>query len=213
MKVETIVAGAFEANCFIVTGGGRSALVIDPGSDPENILDALAADKLTVAAYLLTHAHFDHISALASLVDAQPAPVVIHGDDLKWAFGPMNQMPPFYGIPKKPRALKERAVRHLEECADAGLKYRVLHTPGHSPGSVCFHFPDHAAIFSGDTLFAGSIGRTDFAGGSFELISRSLAGLRGLPGDTVVYPGHGPSTTLAAELETNPFMRPLEGIS
>ena len=118
----------------------------------------------------------------------------------------MNAMPPFYPAPKRPISAKDRVVRHSEEYQDAGLKHRVLHTPGHSPGSVCFHFPDHHTLFSGDTLFAGSVGRTDLPGGDLEMLSQSLAELRRLPPDTTIYPGHGPSTTLRAELESNPFL-------
>jgi glyoxylase-like metal-dependent hydrolase (beta-lactamase superfamily II) len=206
MKIEPIVVGALETNCYIVRGEGSSALVIDPGADPDCILQVLDKAKLNVAAYLITHAHTDHISALAEVADVRPAPIAMHGDDLRWAYGPLNAMPPFYPAPKRPLSAKDRVIRHSEEYQDAGLKCRVLHTPGHSPGSVCFHFPDQNTLFSGDTLFAGSVGRTDLPGGDLELLSQSLADLRRLPPDTAIYPGHGPSTTLRAELESNPFL-------
>jgi glyoxylase-like metal-dependent hydrolase (beta-lactamase superfamily II) len=118
----------------------------------------------------------------------------------------MNHMLPYYSVPRRPQSAKARVVRNLDVCNDAGLTYIVCHTPGHSPGSVCFHFQKEGVLFSGDTLFAGSVGRTDLPGGSSKLMSESLSSLSKLPRDTKIYPGHGPSTIMLRELETNPFL-------
>ncbi|MEI6971242.1 MAG: MBL fold metallo-hydrolase, partial [bacterium] len=159
------------------------------------------------AAYLLTHGHMDHIHALADVCDAAPAPVAMHGDDLAWSFTEENILPPYYTVaPRRPKGTI-RAITGGQEYTDGGLHYKVLHTPGHAPGCVCFYFETSKVLFTGDTLFAGSVGRTDLPGGSSTVLTRSLASLARLPDDTVIYPGHGPDTTMAREKRTNYFMQ------
>ncbi len=206
MNVEYVVVGEFQVNCLIVWSDPSGAIVVDPGKDAAAIRGALDRNGLSVAAYMLTHGHMDHVSAVAELYKAEPAPVGLHGLDLEWAFGPGNSMPPFYGVPEKPGKI-ERLLEHDQLWADGGLSYRVLSTPGHSPGSVCFHFEDDGVLLSGDTLFAGSVGRTDFPGGSATVLQQSLQQLKGLPDGTVVHTGHGPSTTIEREKRTNYFMQ------
>jgi glyoxylase-like metal-dependent hydrolase (beta-lactamase superfamily II) len=206
MKIETISVGALQANCFVVWGEEQQAIVIDPGADAQLILSTLDSHNLTVALYVLTHGHVDHISALAELCEERNAPTAMHAADHEWAFEESNRLPPIHSSPRRPSS----EIRHLEdgqECEDAGLKYQVLHTPGHSPGSICLHFPDANCVFTGDTLFEGSVGRTDFPGGDSETLMRSLKRLLILPDDTVIYPGHGPATDLAIEKRTNYFLQ------
>jgi glyoxylase-like metal-dependent hydrolase (beta-lactamase superfamily II) len=208
MHIETIVVGEFQVNCFVVWGQSDKALVIDPGSDAELILQFLKQKKLTVAAYLVTHGHMDHICGLADLYSARPAPIGISEDDLEWSFSNANQMPPYYGVPKRPAEIA-RLLKDGQEWNDAGLAYKVISTPGHTPGAVCFHFEGANCLFTGDTLFAGSVGRTDLPGGSSRVLSASLKKLAGLPDATLIYPGHGLSSDIAMEKRTNYFMQAL----
>ena len=207
MHIETVVVGEFQVNCLIVWAeGSREALVVDPGAEADRIRQAIDRRGLTVAAYLLTHGHVDHVSAVADLYDWHAAPVAIHAKDAEWAFSPMNALQPFYGPPRPPPEVA-RLLADDQEWNDGGLAYRVLHTPGHSPGCVCFWFPSERVVLTGDTLFAGSVGRTDLPGGSARLIQHSLRRLATLPDETAVYAGHGPETTIGEEKRTNFFMR------
>ena len=204
MRVETIVVGDFAVNCYLVAGPTH-AFVIDPGAEPEEIADALQRFRLPVGGYLLTHGHIDHISGLAALVRRYPAPVTIHARDHSWAFAETNQLLPHYPVPEQPQT----AFREIEEGmdpTDGELQARTMVVPGHTPGSVCFYFEKAKVAFTGDTLFAGSVGRTDLPGGNSRQLTASLAKLAALPDDTVVYPGHGPRTTIGEEKRTNYFL-------
>lgn len=210
MKIETVVVGEFQVNCFVVSGGtdGR-ALVIDPGDHADRIGQALDAASLSVAAYLLTHGHMDHVSALAALCVDRPADVALHPADAQWAFTETNAMPPFYAAPHPPPDGVTRELADGQEWTDAGLTYRVIATPGHTPGGVSFYFPEAQALFCGDTLFAGSVGRTDLPGGDPRTLSTSLRSLADLPDETRILAGHGPQTTIGDEKRTNYFMQRL----
>ncbi len=205
MRIQSIPVGEFQVNCYLLSNDEGDALIIDPGADAETIQDVLAEHGLRVRAYLITHGHMDHISALADLHDHAPAPVAMHPDDLAWAFSPDNHMRPFYEPPSRPKEIV-RMLNDGQEWTDAGMKYRIIATPGHSPGSVCYYFPEEAILFSGDTLFAGSVGRTDLRGGNERRLKESLARLTNLPDATRVYPGHGPATTIGREKRSNPFL-------
>ncbi len=207
MHIETIVVGDFEVNCFVVWGEPRQALVVDPGQDADRILAALRKHQLTVAAYLLTHAHVDHISALGDLAGQCPAPIAAHPADLVWAFAPTNQLMPYYPPPRKPAPADFRELADGSDHTDGGLTYRVIATPGHTPGCVCYHFAGEKVLLSGDTLFADSVGRTDLPGGNARQLTASLKKLAALPDDTVVYPGHGPQTSIGQEKRTNFYMQ------
>lgn len=207
-RIETVTAGDFQANCFIIIGKTNKAIIIDPGAEPELITTILEKRKLTVCAYMLTHGHFDHVGALAKLYTSMPAPIGLHKADLEWTFTKENSMPPFYDNPKQPREIT-RLLEDGQEFTDAGLKYRVISTPGHTPGSVCFFFHEENLLFSGDTLFAGSIGRTDLPGGNSRIMNSSLRKIAGLPPVTIIYPGHGPSSDLNYEKKHNFFMQSL----
>jgi len=209
MKIEQIIVGPFEVNCCVVWNDAKQALVIDPGYDAPLIQSCLDANDLTVAAYLLTHGHADHIHALAELHAVQPAPVYLHAEDERWAFGENNQIPPTYPVPKKPAA----EILHPEVSNDwkkldpffQGLE--TIETPGHTHGGVCYWFRNEGLCFTGDTLFKGSCGRTDLPGGDGRTLSASLKKLATLPGETRIIAGHGDETTIAYELKTNFFLQ------
>ncbi|MGE4488756.1 MAG: MBL fold metallo-hydrolase [Kiritimatiellales bacterium] len=205
MNTEIIPTGTFDENCAVISNG-REALILDPGYDADQIETILRKNGLTVAAYLCTHGHADHLNALAALHKNHPAPVYIHADDHRWAFSPQNQIPPYYPVPEKPDA----DFIHPETSNAwkiGGLDFQCLETPGHTPGGVCYYFEKEKVLFAGDTLFKGSCGRTDLPGGDARTLSRSLKKLAVLPDDITVYSGHGDATTIGHEKLTNFYMQ------
>ena len=206
MDVEVIALGPFETNAVILWTKERQAIVADPGSEVNVLCEFLDRNQLRPVAYLLTHGHVDHVSALAELNVRFPAPMYMHPDDAAWAFSPTNQLPPYYAPPKVPaKALVP--VIHNQEIEFPDVKVHVIHTPGHSPGGVCYYLEKERILLSGDTLFCGSVGRSDLQGGNPNILSRSLKKLAELPELTRVIPGHGPETTIAREKRTNYFLR------
>ncbi|MGI5869787.1 MAG: MBL fold metallo-hydrolase [Kiritimatiellia bacterium] len=205
MNVHVIETGAFAANCHLIWADPGQTLVVDPGADAEMIERALAARGLTPCGYLLTHGHLDHISAIATLAGRLPAPIHLSAEDAAWAFSPINAIPPYAPVLAPPPGLDTDL--HDGRVIDAGpLRARVVRTPGHTPGCVCFAFDDEKTLVSGDTLFRGSIGRTDLPGGSIARIRESLAKLMRFDDDVNVLPGHGPATSIGAERRSNPFI-------
>lgn len=207
MQTNCVIVGPFEVNCYILHNSAKQALVIDAGADAAKIARALDAGNLRVLAYLATHGHIDHISALAELTARHPAPIAMQSADLSWAFTPSNQLPPYYSAPEQPH-VTFRELSDGQQLQDGNFAYQVIGTPGHSPGGVCLFFPAGQILFSGDTLFQGTVGRTDLPGGDSRTLTRSLRRLTTLPPQTTVYPGHGTSTTIGDELRNNPFMQP-----
>ena len=201
MERLTIQVGGFEANCSILSENGK-AWIVDPGQEADRIIDLLAKKGLEPAGVLLTHGHFDHIGAIPGLLEKFPElPIYIHEKDAPMFGHPLNQLPPEYPSFAKPRNLT--TLDKLEDLE--GLE--IVETPGHTPGGVCYYFPKDKLLLSGDTLFAGSVGRTDFPGGDMATLMDSLQKLAALPGDTLVIPGHGMHTRIALEKSGNPFLQ------
>ena len=194
LNIHSIPLGMLATNCYILRqGDSKHCIVIDPGQQPDDLLHYLERTGLTVDAVLLTHGHFDHVGGVRQLVAEADCPVYLSREDLilppRMTDGPLYYTD-FYG-----------EGSHLDL---AGMAIDVIATPGHTPGSVCLLIED--CMFSGDTLFAGSCGRTDFPGGNMKQMYASLERLAQLPGDYRVFPGHGESTTLTAEKQYNPYM-------
>lgn len=195
MNVKRLTLGDYATNCYILWKDGESrCLLIDPGYEPEEIWKNLRALGLTLDAILLTHGHFDHVGAVRPLAEATGCAVYLCEKDLSLPEG--LTAGPLYNTD---------SYEDGETLTLAGLTFRVMETPGHTPGSVCLLFGKQ--LFSGDTLFAGSCGRIDFTGGDGRQMELSLARLRALAGDFRVYPGHGPETTLEQERRTNPYLK------
>ena len=201
MKTVTFHTTALETNTYLALNGER-AFVVDPGADADKILAAAEAEGAKIEWVLLTHAHFDHIGGVAELQRAG-AQVVLHRDDLSIVSSFKNLA--FYAGVKVEKFLPDVTVSGGETLDVAGVKVRVIHTPGHTAGGVCYVADD--IIFTGDTLFELSYGRTDFPTGSFKELKNSVLNkLFVLPGDYRLLPGHGAPTTLAFEREHNPIL-------
>ena len=195
LKIDSMELGIYFVNCYLIREEqSKSCVVVDPGGHPNKVLKYLEDKGLTLEAILLTHGHFDHVGAVKELAETTGCKVYLHSDDLtlpeNYTAGPLYYTHNY----------DEGDVLEL-----AGLTIRVMHTPGHTEGSVCLVVDD--VIFSGDTLFCHSCGRTDLPGGDPEAIMTSLARLKAMEGDYRVLPGHNRATTLAVEREYNPFMK------
>jgi glyoxylase-like metal-dependent hydrolase (beta-lactamase superfamily II) len=205
LHVEQIVVGPLMSNCYIVWDETTlESIIIDPGDNPEKIIKIVENFNLTVKAILATHGHFDHVGGVATLKTNINAEFLAHKRDFpEKNQGEITHHP--WGI-KTVYVKPDRYIDEGDVIYVGKYQFKVLYTPGHSPGSICF-LHDHI-IFVGDVLFQGGIGRTDFHNGSFEQLSKSIkTRLYNLPNDTMVYTGHGPSTTIGDEKQYNPFVR------
>lgn len=205
MILKCLEVGQIAANCYIIADEkSRIGAVIDPGAEADRILQAVRQEGIQVKYIILTHGHLDHIGAIDDVRQATGAKVLIHPLDAECLVDPKANLSGLFGYPIQgepaDELLQDGQVLKLED-----MELQVIHTPGHSPGGICLCFD--GGLFSGDTLFAGSIGRTDFPGGSqSELLNAIKTRLLSLARDTKVYPGHGPATTIGAEADSNPFL-------
>ncbi|MBR7180274.1 MAG: MBL fold metallo-hydrolase [Kiritimatiellae bacterium] len=197
MKFVVLQVGSYGVNCTLATDG-ESAWAVDPGAEAERIVEAARSEGVRVAGILLTHAHFDHIGAIPALKQiCGDIPVYVHPADTPMFGHPFNMLPPEYPSVPKPSNILPACDFPFAE---------AIETPGHTPGGVSWYFKDDGVLLSGDTLFAGSVGRTDFPGGSMTRLVDSLSRLVALPPETKVIPGHGPSTTIGREKSSNPYI-------
>jgi hydroxyacylglutathione hydrolase len=211
LDVRTLTVGPVAENCFVLREQGSDrALVVDPGEEAERILAAIGDLGVDIEAILLTHTHFDHIGAVAPVARATGAPVYCPELEVPvladiMAFVPWPGFGPFESWDA------EETVTGSEQLELAGLRLDVIFTPGHSPGHVTYAIPEHGALFSGDVLFQGSVGRVDLPGGDWATLAASISGLlERFDDETQVFPGHMGLTTLGRERATNPFLRELQ---
>lgn len=205
MKIVSLTVGPIETNCYVVVDErSGSCMVIDPGGDAGVILDALRKEEANVGKIVLTHAHFDHTGAVAELKEKTGAEVLVGRGDAGLLENPDWMRPRMN--PKNAAGIRPDGVLNESDLVKVGeLFFKVLETPGHTPGSICLY--REGTLFSGDTLFLEGVGRTDLPGGSMTDLRDSIAGkLFLLPDDTVVYPGHGETTTIGHEKMHNPFV-------
>lgn len=208
MVVKTLVVGPFGSNCYIVgSSSGTQGMIIDPGAEPETILRTVQQMGLSIPLIVVTHAHMDHVDALHEVKEKTNAQFALHEAEKELlSAAPMSMLASLGIVPSKSPPQPDRLLNDGDRIDVGELHFEVLHTPGHSPGGICLL--GHEVIFSGDTLFNFGIGRTDFSGGSYESLMNSIHDkLMVLPDETVVYPGHGPATTIGDERRGNPFLR------
>ena len=204
---KILPVGPLQCNCSIIGDETtHEAMVIDPGDDIEDVVAILREHKLEVKQIVITHAHIDHVGGAMKLRAATGAPILLNQNDYA-LLKMLDVQASWLGMATPGEVAIEASIADGDSLQAGSLKANVIHTPGHTEGSVCLYFPAEKMLIAGDTLFARSIGRTDLPGGSFEKIMRSLHDrVLTLPDDTVVIPGHGPRTTIGEEREENPFL-------
>jgi len=209
MIVKMLVVGPLASNCYIVgSSSTKQGMIIDPGAEAGTILRTVQQMGLSISLIVVTHAHIDHIDALRAVKERTNALFAIHEAEkgLLSTATPVGVLASLGLTAFKSPPQPDRLLKDGDRIDVGDLHFEVLHTPGHSPGGICLL--GHGVVFSGDTLFNFGIGRTDFAGGSYELLMKSIREkLMVLPDETVVYPGHGPSTTIGDERRGNPFLQ------
>ena len=205
MILETLEVGPLATNCYIVgSESGGEGMIIDPGGDAKQILKKVSDLKLDIKLIVLTHGHIDHVGALGEVKEATGADIAAHTDDVK-TLGD-DSLSVLFGISQPAPPLPDRLLKDDDNIALGNLNFMVRHTPGHSPGGICLL--GEGVVFSGDTLFNYGIGRSDLPGGNYnQLIDSINSKLMVLADDTIVYPGHGPKTTVGAERRGNPFLQ------
>jgi glyoxylase-like metal-dependent hydrolase (beta-lactamase superfamily II) len=204
---EILVVGPLQCNCSILGDEvSREAIVVDPGGDVSRIVATLEKHRLTVRQIIVTHAHIDHIAGAQRLKQLTGAPILYNQNDLPLV-RMMDVQAGWLGIPTPEVSLPDASLEDGQTVSIAGLSGSILHTPGHTEGSVCLYLPQQALLLAGDTLFAGSVGRTDLPGGDTRKLLHSIrTSLLHLPDEVTVIPGHGPGTTIGEERASNPFI-------
>ena len=204
MIITSQTVGPFEENCYLVVDEGtRRAVLVDPGDEGGRIVEAVRRSGATLEAIWLTHAHLDHVGGVAEVKRAWDVPIFLHPAD-EPLYANAYRQAAAYGVPFEQPPASDQRLADGQVMRVGSLSFEVMHTPGHAPGHVIYH--GHGVILGGDLLFAGSIGRTDLPLSNPAQMSASLERLMTLPADCDVHPGHGPATTLAAELRSNPFL-------
>ncbi|PLR76495.1 hypothetical protein CU633_16175 [Bacillus sp. V3-13] len=207
MKWIQMPLGPLQTNCYIIYNDRKSCLIIDPGEEAGKVISAIEAEELKPQAVLLTHAHFDHIGAVDAVREKFNIPVYVHEKEANWLGDPTLNGSEFFMAGK----VRAKAADHFLAAANqrtiGDFTFQVFETPGHSPGSVSIYFAEAEFVAAGDALFNGSIGRTDLPGGNHDQLIKSIHDhLLTLPEETEVLPGHGPTTTIGAEMDGNPFL-------
>lgn len=209
LKIEQMELGPVQTNCYIVWDGDKNALIFDPGEEAGKIKALLKKRGLTPLAILLTHAHFDHIGAVDELRESYRIPAYLHHLERDWLSRPnLNGSGKYAALPDYRVNDADVLLTDEKELEIGQFSMTLLHTPGHSPGSISYSFKEDGFAIVGDTLFRGSIGRTDLIDGSEKKLLQSIqTALLTLPEETVLFPGHGPDTTPSVEMSSNPFLK------
>jgi hydroxyacylglutathione hydrolase len=208
MIVQMLVVGSFASNCYIVgSSSTKQGMIIDPGAEAETILRTVQQMELSIPLIVVSHAHIDHVGALREVQEKTNAQFAIHEAEKGLLLtAPMRMLTSLGLTPVKSPPKPDRLLKDGDQINVGDLHFKVLHTPGHSSGGICLL--GHGVVFSGDTLFNFGIGRTDFPGMSHERLMKSIREkLMVLPDETIVYPGHGPATTIGDERRGNPFLQ------
>ena len=204
VHVRTITVGAFQENAYLVIDeGSQRAVIIDPGGEGQRLVGEIERSKATLDAIWITHAHVDHVGAIASVKERWNVPVYLHPNDRR-LFEAAGRQAEVYGVPFEEPPAPDHEFADGQKLSVGNVEMSVMHTPGHSPGHVVIHGNGIALV--GDCLFAGSIGRTDLPMSNPQQLADSLKKIAALPPETVVYPGHGPETTIGEERISNPFL-------
>ncbi|HEU4748526.1 MAG TPA: MBL fold metallo-hydrolase [Gemmatimonadaceae bacterium] len=204
MNVETFTVGAFQENCYLlVDDRSRKAVIVDPGGEGERLVEAVEGSGAQLEAIWITHAHVDHVGAIAAIKRRWDVPVYLHPAD-KRLYQAASRQAEVYGVPFEEPPPPDREFSDGQHLDFGGAGFTVMHAPGHAPGHVVIHGEGMALV--GDCLFAGSIGRTDLPFSNPPQLAESLKKIADLPPETVVYPGHGMETTIAEERRSNPFL-------